>query len=44
MLTLYLLDFFEEYHISIDGKSLKNTDKMDKKNIGIYIITIWAFE
>lgn len=40
----YLLDFFEEHHISIDGKILRATGKKGKRNSGICIVTAWACE
>ncbi|NJK83196.1 MAG: ISAs1 family transposase [Saprospiraceae bacterium] len=40
----YLLDFFEQHHISIDGKVLRGTSKRGKKNSGICIVSAWACE
>ena len=39
-----LLDFFDEYHISIDGKVCRATNPSGKKKGGICIITAWACE
>lgn len=42
--SVELLDFFEEHHISIDGKVCRATNKTGKKNGGICIITAWSCE
>lgn len=39
-----LAQFFEEKHISIDGKVCRATNKRGKKRDGICIITAWACE
>ncbi len=39
-----LLDFVSEYHLAIDGKVLRATDKKGHKKSGICIITAWAVE
>jgi predicted transposase YbfD/YdcC len=39
-----LLDFMQEYHISVDGKVIKATAKRGKKTSGICIVSAWACE
>lgn len=39
-----ILDFFDEYHLSIDGKVCRATNPGGKKKGGICIITAWACE